>query len=80
MIRSLTRLSPGSGTATAVTSPGTSRARPRPVKENSMSPPDTMRLASPGVREQVLSQLPAPARLLYRTVWLPRYARITPAL
>jgi len=36
--------------------------------------------ASPGVREQVLSQLPAPARLLYRTVWLPRYARITPAL
>jgi hypothetical protein len=36
--------------------------------------------ASPGVRDQVLSQLPAPARLLYRTVWLPRYARITPAL
>jgi hypothetical protein len=36
--------------------------------------------ASPGIREQVLSQLPAPARLLYRTVWLPRYARITPAL
>jgi Hemerythrin HHE cation binding domain len=36
--------------------------------------------ASPGVREQVLSQLPAPARLLYRTVWLPRYARITLAL
>jgi hypothetical protein len=36
--------------------------------------------ASPGVREQVLSQLPAPARLLYRTVWLPRYARTTPAL
>jgi Hemerythrin HHE cation binding domain len=36
--------------------------------------------ASPGVREQVLSQLPAPARLLYRTVWLPRYARTTPPL
>jgi hypothetical protein len=36
--------------------------------------------ASPGVREQVLSQLPAPARLLYRTVWLPRHARTTPAL
>ena len=35
--------------------------------------------ASPGVRVQVLSQLPAPARLLYRTVWLPRYARTTPA-
>ena len=35
--------------------------------------------ASPGVREQVLNQLPAPARLLYRTVWLPRHARTTPA-
>ena len=34
----------------------------------------------PDVREHVLSQLPAPARLLYRTVWLPRYARTTPAL
>jgi len=33
--------------------------------------------ASPDVREHVLSQLPAPARLLYRTVWLPRYARAT---
>jgi len=27
--------------------------------------------ASPDIRERVLSQLPAPARLLYRTVWLP---------
>jgi hypothetical protein len=36
--------------------------------------------ASPDIREQVLSQLPAPARLVYRTVWLPRYARTTPAL
>jgi len=36
--------------------------------------------ASPDVREHVLSQLPAPARLLYRTVWLPRYARTTPPL
>jgi hypothetical protein len=34
--------------------------------------------AGPGVREQVVSQLPTPARLLYRTVWLPRYARTTP--
>ena len=34
--------------------------------------------ASPDIREHVLSQLPAPARLLYRTVWLPRYARTTP--
>ena len=31
--------------------------------------------ASPDIREHALSQLPAPARLLYRTVWLPRYAR-----
>jgi hypothetical protein len=36
--------------------------------------------ASPDIREHVLSQLPAPARLLYRTVWLPRYARTTPPL
>jgi hypothetical protein len=36
--------------------------------------------ASPDVRERVLSQLPAPARFLYRTVWLPRYARTTPPL
>ena len=34
--------------------------------------------ASPDIREHALSQLPAPARLLYRTVWLPRYARTTP--
>jgi hypothetical protein len=27
-----------------------------------------------------LRQLPAPARILYRTVWLPRYARTTPPL
>ena len=36
--------------------------------------------ASPDVRERVLSQLPAPARLLCRTVWLPRYARTAPPL
>jgi hypothetical protein len=34
--------------------------------------------ASPDIREHTLSQLPASARLLYRTVWLPRYARTTP--
>jgi hypothetical protein len=34
----------------------------------------------PDVREHVLSQLPAPARLLYRTVWLPHYTRTTPPL
>jgi Hemerythrin HHE cation binding domain len=36
--------------------------------------------ASPDTREQVLSQLPAPVRLLCQAVWLPRYARTTPPL
>ena len=36
--------------------------------------------ASPHVRTQVLSQLPAPGRLLYRRVWLPRHTRNTPPL
>jgi Hemerythrin HHE cation binding domain len=36
--------------------------------------------ASPEIREHVLSQLPAPARFLYRTVWLPRYTRTTSPL
>jgi len=36
--------------------------------------------ASPTVRGQVLSQLPPPARLLYRAVWRPRHARTSPAL
>jgi hypothetical protein len=36
--------------------------------------------ASPDIREHILSQLPVPARLLYRTVWLPRHARTTPSL
>jgi hypothetical protein len=36
--------------------------------------------ADPHVCTQVLSQLPAPARLLYRRVWLPRYTRGAPQL
>jgi hypothetical protein len=36
--------------------------------------------ASPDLREHVLSRLPAAARLLYRTVWLPRYTRTIPPL
>ena len=36
--------------------------------------------ASPHVRTQVLDQLPAPARFLYRRVWLPRVTRNTPPL
>jgi hypothetical protein len=36
--------------------------------------------AAPDVCQQVLSDLPAPARVLYRTAWLPRHARNTPPL
>jgi hypothetical protein len=36
--------------------------------------------AAPGVCDQVLRQLPAPARLLYRTVWQPRHTHSTPPL
>jgi iron-sulfur cluster repair protein YtfE (RIC family) len=36
--------------------------------------------ARPDVREHVLSQLPASARILHQTVWLPRYTRTTPPL
>jgi hypothetical protein len=36
--------------------------------------------ASAGIRGQVLRQLPATWRVLYRAVWLPRYRRDTPAL
>ena len=38
------------------------------------------RLASHLAHEEADAQLPAPTRLLYRTVWLPRYARTTPPL
>ena len=36
--------------------------------------------ASPAVRTQVLSQLPASTRLLYRTIWRPRHTRTAPPL
>jgi hypothetical protein len=36
--------------------------------------------ASPDVSAQVLSQLPPPARLLYRAIWLPRHRRAAPPL
>jgi Hemerythrin HHE cation binding domain len=35
---------------------------------------------SPDVRTHVLRQLPAPTRLLYQRVWLPRHTRNTPPL
>ena len=36
--------------------------------------------ATPHVCTQVPGQLPAPARLLYHRVWLPRFTRNTPPL
>ncbi len=36
--------------------------------------------ASLDIRQHFLSQLPTPARFLYRTIWPPRHARTTPAL
>jgi hypothetical protein len=41
---------------------------------------DLDQLHATAIREHVLRQLPAPARLLHRRVWLPRYARTTPPL
>jgi hypothetical protein len=35
---------------------------------------------SPDVRTEVLRQLPAPTRLLYQRIWLPRHTRNTPPL
>jgi Hemerythrin HHE cation binding domain len=35
---------------------------------------------SPDVRTQVLRQMPAPTRLLYQRIWLPRHTRNTPPL
>jgi hypothetical protein len=52
----------------------------RSIRRAGTTVPWALTGASPGVREQVLSQLPAPARLLYRTVCLPCYARTTRAL
>jgi hypothetical protein len=50
----------------------------RSVRRVATTVPWALADASPDIREHGLSQLPAPARLLYRTVWLPRYARTTP--
>jgi hypothetical protein len=52
----------------------------RSVRRVATTVPWALAGASPDIREQVLSQLPAPARLLCQTVWLPRYARTSPAL
>lgn len=71
-------LSPGelSGIAAAIS--GRHNIRRAGITSARITIPWALRGASPGVRDQVLSQLPAPTRLLYRTVWLPRYARTAP--
>ena len=45
------------------------------VQQGALTVPWALAHASPNVRDQVLSQLPASGRLLYRTFWLPRYTR-----
>jgi hypothetical protein len=49
----------------------------RSTRRAAITVPWALAGASPDIREHALSQLPAPARLLYRTVWLPRHARTT---
>jgi hypothetical protein len=50
------------------------------VRRAAVTIPWALADATPDVCRRVRSQLPAPARLLYQTVWLPRYTRSTPPL
>jgi hypothetical protein len=50
------------------------------IRRASATVPWALAGASPDVRENVLSQLPAPTRFLYRAAWLPRYNRTTAPL
>lgn len=50
------------------------------LKRGAVTFPWALSEASPQTQAQVLSNLPPPARLLYRAVWLPRYRRNTPSL
>jgi Hemerythrin HHE cation binding domain len=52
----------------------------RGVRRAALTIPWALGHVSPTHCAHVLSQLPAPARLLYRRVWLPRYALTTPPL
>jgi Hemerythrin HHE cation binding domain len=52
----------------------------RSLRHAAATVPWALASASPGVRTQVLDELPAPARLLYRRIWLSRYRRNTPPL
>ncbi|MBO0813865.1 MAG: hemerythrin domain-containing protein [Actinobacteria bacterium] len=47
----------------------------RCLRQAARTVPWALAHASPQIRDQVLSQFPAPARVLHRKVWLPRYAR-----
>lgn len=48
------------------------------LRQAARTVPWAIAYASPQVRHQVLAQLPAPARVLHRYVWLPRYDRTVP--
>lgn len=48
------------------------------MRQGSVMFPWALSEAVPETRARVLSQLPPPARLLYRAIWLPRYCRRTP--
>jgi hypothetical protein len=50
------------------------------IRHASVMFPWALSTATPATREKVLRQLPVPVRLLYRMIWLPRYARRTPRL
>jgi hypothetical protein len=52
----------------------------RSIRRAAATVPWALASASPDVRGHVLGQLPAPARLLYRTAWRPRYNRTVPPL
>lgn len=59
---------------------GISIARRAGLRQAAVMFPWALCEAGPLVRAEVLGQLPAPARLLYRAVWLPRYRRRAAAL
>jgi hypothetical protein len=47
------------------------------IRHAAATVPWTLAGASPGVRTQILGQLPAPTRLLCQRIWLPRHIRNT---
>jgi len=59
---------------------GRAIARQGGLRQAAVMFPWALSEARPDVRGQVLSELPAPVRLLYRAIWLPRYRRRAPAM